>query len=648
MKFGLLIFFCLAVRANILKEINDKVIKPASKLIFGETPENNRTLVLGNGIINNTYRSLQNYSGTVVDISIDGVDRLEVIDQISEIRLAHSLPWIESHYPLDIITIEKLYDVDFLRLYRALEISQKVQIVNSDIQTFPETFVKNISSLSDYSLVLDNSWWSCDCSKKNILSLNLTGLSVMCRVPFKLKGRNFRSLIEDDLSCSYPKDPRAGPVQAIEYQSTSLECAATGYPLPKIIWYSPGGQKIDRDFLSRAAKNDSLKIYAETFSIDEKIVDGIVPSNSHLLSILNVANVNRKTAGQYTCKVANVLTIPSISEKNVSDGLVDFNWSLVDGRARAKNVALSYTPDPATNIAFFIMVGSSFAIAFVINLVNVCRYHCDWKKRIKIIRGNPDRYEIPESVRTSMASIYYQKYDLTCQHAFLDALLKSGHAVKRNLENATQGIEINVSYRDLSERIRENLDNINPSEWRPQFGMPNLGITGSLRGLRDRIGSFEMPGVLNMPKSINIPRSVNINFPSNFSSDWNLRVRISKFSRKWFYGCADNPSNVDEYQIRNENGRVVITPVQEKKDYSDAEKSKIVQNRDNTATPISSITNSEPSEFSSEGLVRGEGSSSEARPLIEADETDSDYVVTIIATPNSKKFIDTCLYESNV
>ena len=58
MKFGLLIF-CLAVRANILKEINDKVIKPASKLIFGETPENNRTLILGNGIINNTYRKVK-------------------------------------------------------------------------------------------------------------------------------------------------------------------------------------------------------------------------------------------------------------------------------------------------------------------------------------------------------------------------------------------------------------------------------------------------------------------------------------------------------------------------------------------------------------------------------------------------------------
>lgn len=58
MKLGLLIFFCLAVRANILKEINDKVIKPASKLIFGETPENNRTLILGNGILNNTYRKV--------------------------------------------------------------------------------------------------------------------------------------------------------------------------------------------------------------------------------------------------------------------------------------------------------------------------------------------------------------------------------------------------------------------------------------------------------------------------------------------------------------------------------------------------------------------------------------------------------------
>ena len=60
---------------------------------------------------------------------------------------------------------------------------------------------------------------------------------------------------------------------------------------------------------------------------------------------------------------------------------------------------------------------------------------------------------MPESVRTSMASVYYEKYDINCQQvsfpkvplilitvqkAFLDALLKSGHAVKRTYENATQ------------------------------------------------------------------------------------------------------------------------------------------------------------------------------------------------------------------
>lgn len=339
------------------------------------------------------------------------------------------------------------------------------------------------------------------------------------------------------------------------------------------------------------------------------------------------------------------------SDDLVETGVTNFNWSIVDEMARAIPVSLSYTPDPATNIAFFIMVGSSFIIAFVINLINICRYHCDWKKRIKIIRGNPDRYEIPESVRTSMASLYYEKYDFTCQQAFLDALLKSGHAVKKTFENTTQGIEINVSYRDLTERIRENLENINPSDWRPHIGMPHLhGLTGSLRGLRDRLGSFEMPGMPNMPKSVHIPRPININFPSNLTSDWNLKVRISKFSRKWFYGCNENPSNIDEYQIRNENGRVVITPIQEKKDYENEDQipRAMLQNRENSTTPISSIsTTTEPSDYLSEGR-RHPSSSSDARPLIAQDETDSDYVVTIIAIPNSKKFKETCLYESNV
>jgi len=128
-----------------------------------------------------------------------------------------------------------------------------------------------------------------------------------------------------------------------------------------------------------------------------------------------------------------------------------------------------------------------------------------------------------------------------------------------------------------------------------------------LRGLRDRLGSFEMPGMPNMPKSIHIPRPININFPSNLSSDWNLKVRISKFSRKWFYGCSQNPSNIDEYQIRNENGRVVITPVQEKKDYENEDGQIVrpmIQNREHSVTPISSISaTTDPSEYSnSEGI----------------------------------------------
>ena len=47
--------------------------------------------------------------------------------------------------------------------------------------------------------------------------------------------------------------------------------------------------------------------------------------------------------------------------------------------------------------------------------MNICRYYCDWTSRIKEIRFDPNRYEIPESVRTSMASVYYDKYDFTCQ-----------------------------------------------------------------------------------------------------------------------------------------------------------------------------------------------------------------------------------------
>ena len=75
--------------------------------------------------------------------------------------------------------------------------------------------------------------------------------------------------------------------------------------MPKIVWYSPGGQKIDRDFL--ASTNESNKIYSEIYSIEERILTGIVPSNSHFQSVLHVKKVDRRTAGKYLCKVANII-----------------------------------------------------------------------------------------------------------------------------------------------------------------------------------------------------------------------------------------------------------------------------------------------------------------------------------------------------
>ena len=145
--------------------------------------------------------------------------------------------------------------------------------------------------------------------------------------------------------------------------------------------------------------------------------------------MLHVSSVDKKSAGKYKCYVYNHADVLSSDELESNE----FNRTIILDQSKSKTITLTYEPDPATNIAFFIMVGSSFCIAFVINLVslkhfigvfkslnlflqvNICRYYCDWTSRIKEIRFDPNRYEIPESVRTSMASVYYDKYDFTCQ-----------------------------------------------------------------------------------------------------------------------------------------------------------------------------------------------------------------------------------------
>ena len=45
-----------------------------------------------------------------------------------------------------------------------------------------------------------------------------------------------------------------------------------------------------------------------------------------------------------------------------------------------------------------------------------------------------------------------------------------------------------------------------------------------------------------------------------------LHENIGIYRTKLFGNFSENDTSVDEYKIHNENGRVVITPVQEKKD----------------------------------------------------------------------------------
>ena len=46
-----------------------------------------------------------------------------------------------------------------------------------------------------------------------------------------------------------------------------LSCSATGYPLPTVVWRSPGGKRLDRSFLDQAQD-----IYGEIYSIQENII----------------------------------------------------------------------------------------------------------------------------------------------------------------------------------------------------------------------------------------------------------------------------------------------------------------------------------------------------------------------------------------
>ena len=86
--------------------------------------------------------------------------------------------------------------------------------------------------------------------------------------------------------------------------------------------------------------------------------------------MLHVSSVDKKSAGKYKCYVYNHADVLSSDELES----IQFNRTINLDHSKSKTITLTYEPDPATNIAFFIMVGSSFCIAFVINLVSKARF----------------------------------------------------------------------------------------------------------------------------------------------------------------------------------------------------------------------------------------------------------------------------------
>ena len=117
-------------------------------------------------------------------------------------------------------------------------------------------------------LIVLESWWSCDCQKRSLLERGpIVALEVVCRLPAPVRGLDFWDLAVNQLHCEPISSVRSGNVEAVEYHPSTLSCSATGYPLPRVSWRSPGGQRLDRGKLG--ALSDE---YRDTFSIDESII----------------------------------------------------------------------------------------------------------------------------------------------------------------------------------------------------------------------------------------------------------------------------------------------------------------------------------------------------------------------------------------
>ena len=109
------------------------------------------------------------------------------------------------------------------------------------------------------------------------------------------------------------------------------------------------------DFVKKIANKDGegVLLFGGVTVFILKISE-IAQKNPCSKSRLNVKSVDKRSAGVYECYIFNR----------------EFENETELFESRSYQVKLTYSPDPATNIAFFIMVGSSFIIAFIINLVS--------------------------------------------------------------------------------------------------------------------------------------------------------------------------------------------------------------------------------------------------------------------------------------
>ena len=133
------------------------------------------------------------------------------------------------------------------------------KIVKSNIEFLRPDLIDQLIKLeeeSPFNLILMDSWWSCDCTKKELLRRKIKGLKAFCVAPKNLVGRNFNNLRSDDLKCKKTPSIWAADIKDTEYHPTNLSCAATG---EKNVMIRP---RVGTSFTGFARmKNDSIAKY---------------------------------------------------------------------------------------------------------------------------------------------------------------------------------------------------------------------------------------------------------------------------------------------------------------------------------------------------------------------------------------------------